>query len=53
MEVFALIKAVFLSINNETQCVSLLFLSSKFVTYTPYFYVGKLFLGKTPLNLDS
>ena len=38
--------AVFLSINNETQCVILLFLSSRFMTYAPSFIAGKLFLEK-------
>ena len=45
--------AAFLSINNETQCVSLLFLSSRFMTYAPSFILGKTFLEKTPLNLGS
>ena len=44
---------VFLLINNETQCVSLLFLLSKFMTYVPSFILGKLSLEKTPLNLGS
>ena len=39
--------------NNETQCVPLLFLSSRFITYASSFILGKLFLGKTILNLDS
>ena len=34
----------FLSINNETQCVPLLFLSSRFITYVPSFSLGKLSL---------
>ena len=33
--------AVFLSINNETQCVPLLSLSSTFMTYGPSFILGK------------
>ena len=45
--------AVFLSVNKETQCISLLFLSSKFITYAPSFILGKLSLEKTPLNLGS
>ena len=36
--------AVFLSINNETQCVPLLFLLSRYITYAPSFVLGKLFL---------
>ena len=44
--------AIFLSINNETQCVTLLCLSSGFMTYSPSFILGKLFLEKTPLNLQ-
>ena len=40
-----------LSINNEVQCVQLLLLSSRLVTYAPSFVLGKLFLEKTPLNL--
>ena len=39
--------------NNETQCVPLLFLSSRFIIYASSFILGKLFLGKTILNLDS
>ena len=38
--------ASFLSINNETQCVTLLFLSSRFITNAPPFILGKLFLEK-------
>ena len=45
--------AVFLSINNETQCVPLLCLSSRFMTYAPSFNLGKSSLEKTPLNLGS
>ena len=41
--------AVFLSINNESQCVPLLFLLSKFMTYAPSFVQGKFFLEKSPL----
>ena len=43
--------AVFLSIDNETQYVHLLFLSSRFVTYASSFVLYKLSLEKTPLNL--
>ena len=43
----------FLSINNETQCVLLLFLSLRFMTHASSFILGKLFLEKTSLNLDS
>ena len=42
---------IFLSINNETQCNILLFLSTIFMTYTPSFILDKLSLEKTPLNL--
>ena len=45
--------AMFVSINNETQCAPLLYLSSRFTTYTPSFILGKLSLEKTPLNLGS
>ena len=45
--------AKFLSISNETQCVPLLFLSSRFIVNAPSFVLGKLFLEKTPLNLGS
>ena len=38
-------------INNETQCVFLLFLSSRFIAYAPSFILGKLFFEKTLLNL--
>ena len=38
--------AVFLSINNETQCALLLFLLSRLI-------LGKLFLEKMSLNLGS
>ena len=43
--------AVFLSTNNETQCVPLLFFSSRFVTYAPSLILGIFFLEKSPLNL--
>ena len=45
--------AKFLSINNETQCVPLLFLSLRFMTYAPSFILGKLFLENTLLSLGS
>ena len=45
--------AAFLSINDETHCVSLLFLSSRFITYAPSFILGKLFLEKISLHPDS
>ena len=41
------------SINNEAQCLPLLFLSLRFMTYVPYCILGKLFPEKTPLNLGS
>ena len=46
-------EAVFLSINNETQYLPFVFLSSRFMTYVPSFIIVKLFLEKTPLNLGS
>ena len=46
-------EAVFLSINNETQNLPFVFLSSRFMTYVPSFIIVKLFLEKTPLNLGS
>ena len=45
--------AVFLLINNETQCVPLIFLTLSFMSYAPSFILGKFFLEKTPLNLGS
>ena len=45
--------AVLLLMNNETQCVNLLFLSSKFMTYDPSFVPGKFFPEKTPLNVGN
>ena len=45
--------AAFLSINSKNQCVLLLFLSLRFMTYAPSFVLGKLYLEKTPLNLGS
>ena len=38
--------AVFLSMNTEAQCVPLLYLSLRFMTYVPSFTVGKLSLEK-------
>ena len=43
--------AILLLINDENQCVTLLYLSSRFMTCAPSFVVGNLFLKKTPLNL--
>ena len=45
--------AVFMSINNGTRCVSLLFLSWRFFTYALSSILGKLSFEKTPLNLGS
>ena len=45
--------AVFLSINNEVQCVPLLYLSMRFMTQAPSFILGKLSLEKTPLKVGS
>ena len=45
--------AVFLSINNETQCVPLLCLSSEFIAYLLPFNLGILSLEKTPLQRGS
>ena len=45
--------AVFSSANNKTQCVSLLLLSLTFMTYTPSFILGKMFLEKPPLIRSS
>ena len=42
---------VFLSIIIDNQCVLLLFLSSIFIIYAPYFILGKLSVEKTQLNL--
>ena len=38
---------------NETQCVVLFCLLSRFMTYAPFFIPGKLSLEKIPLNLGS
>ena len=43
--------AVFLSINNETQCIPLLFSSVKFMTYAPSFILSKLSFEKMPINV--
>ena len=43
--------AVFLVTNNETQCVPLLCLSPRFMTYSPSFILRELSLEKTPLHL--
>ena len=42
--------AVFQSMNKETQCVPLLFLSPRFLIYAPSFVVGKLFLEKNAIK---
>ena len=39
-----------LSINDENQCVPLLFLSLTFIVYALFFILGKFFLEKTPLK---
>ena len=44
---------VYLSINNETQWVPLLCLSSRFMNYASSFILRKLSLEKTQLNLGS
>ena len=36
--------AIIMSINSETQCATLLFLSSRFMTWGPSFILGKLSL---------
>ena len=45
--------AVYLSINNATQCGPLLFSSWRFMTYAPSFILAEFFLEKTPLSLGS
>ena len=45
--------AVYLSVNNETQCVPSFLLLLIFLTCTPSFIHDKLFLNKIPLNLGS
>ena len=45
--------AKFLLIDNENQCVPLLFSSSRLMTNAPSFIPGELFLEKAPLNLGS
>ena len=47
------VQVIRLSINNETQCVPLLCLSSTFMTYILSFILDKLSFEKTPLNLGS
>ena len=42
--------AAFLSINNETQCIPLLCLSSRFMTDAPSFILGKLSLEKNTIK---
>ena len=44
--------AVFLLINDKTQCVPLIFLSSKFMTYAPSFILSKLFLEKRTIKYE-
>ena len=44
---------VLLPTNNEIQWVILICLSSRFMTYTPSFILGKLSLEKKPKNLQS
>ena len=45
--------AVFLSINIEIKCVSLLCLSLRLLAYASFFILGKFSLStKTPLNLS-
>ena len=44
------IRSSFSSINNETLCVLLLFLSLKFMTYALSFIVGKLSLAKDSMK---
>ena len=46
-------KVIFLSKNNKTQCVTLLFLWFRFIICDPSFILRKLFLEKTPLNTGS
>ena len=45
--------AAFLSISTESQWVSLICLSSRFIKYSPSFFLRKLSLKKTPSNLRS
>ena len=42
--------AIFSSINDETQCVYLLCLSSRFITYIPSFILGTLSLEKSSIK---
>ena len=46
-------EAVFLSINNETECVPLFFWLWGFTKYARSFILGKLFIEKTSLYLGS
>ena len=45
-------KALFLSMNNETEYVPLLCLVSRFMIYAPSFILGKLSLEKNAINLS-
>ena len=45
-------KALFLSMNNETEYVPLLSLVSRFMIYAPSFILGKLSLEKNAINLS-
>ena len=44
---------ILLSTNNETQCVHLLYLPQRFITYVPSSFVGKFCLEKILVNLFS
>ena len=44
-------KSVFLSIKNETQCISLPSLSSRLMKHVPSFILDKFVLQETPLNI--
>ena len=44
---------VLLSIDNETQCVPLLCMLSRFMAFAPSFILGNVSLEKTLLNLSS
>ena len=37
----------------ETQCIPLVIVLLRFMIYAPSFILGKSFLEKTPLNVDS
>ena len=45
--------AIFVSINNETQFIPLLWLLSRFMTCVPYSLLRKLTGEKAPVNLGS